>query len=106
MAIMSSRKDTSKKPPSDQEIDELVVAEATDESAWEAPIQVHPSSSTSFSIPADLAARAAFLARLHHLEGVEEWLGRIIRERIELEENAFAEAKRELSARSGAQPSH
>jgi hypothetical protein len=80
--------------------------EATDESAWEAPIQVHTSSSTAFSLPADLAARAAFLARLHHLEGVEEWLGRIIRERIELEENAFAEAKRELSPRSGAQPNH
>jgi hypothetical protein len=29
--------------------------------------------------------------------GVEEWLTEVIRERIELEENSFAEAKRGLS---------
>jgi len=51
------------------------------------------------SIPANLAARAAFLAHLHREPGIEEWIMRIIRERIELEEVAFVEAKHELIAR-------
>jgi hypothetical protein len=89
----------SRQQPSEEEIDELVVSGAEDESAWEAPVKVHPSIPASFSIPAELAARAAFLARVHHTRGVEEWLRTIIRERIELEENAFAEAKRAIAAR-------
>jgi len=32
-------------------------------------------------------------------KGVESWLTRVIRERIELEEHAFAEAKQELMRR-------
>lgn len=106
MAIMSSRKDARRSQLSEEDIDERVASEAEDKSAWEAPIKVHPSIPTSLSIPADLAARAAFLARVHHARGLEEWLTRIIRERIELEENAFAEAKRDIAGRSGAQPGH
>jgi hypothetical protein len=40
-------------------------------------------------IPADLAARAAILAQVNRASGVEEWITRVIRERIELEEVAF-----------------
>lgn len=103
---MRSKKDASKKQPSEEEIDNLVASEAANESEWEAPIRVHPSIPTAFSIPADLAARAAFLARVHHTGGVEEWLTRIIRERIELEENAFAEAKRDIAGRSRVKTGH
>ena len=53
-------------------------------------------------LPGDLAARAAFLAKLHREGRLEEWLARIIRERVELEEVAFIEAKRELASRGGA----
>ncbi|MFH1905858.1 MAG: hypothetical protein ABIL11_00490 [Chloroflexota bacterium] len=53
----------------------------------------------SESIPPDLAARAAFLARLHRKTSVEEWLTRIIQERIELEEAAFTGAKQELTTK-------
>jgi len=56
----------------------------------------------SLHIPAELAARAAFLARLHKEENLEGWLTRIIKERVELEEVAFTEAKRELSLKGGA----
>jgi hypothetical protein len=87
---------------SEQEIDALVVKEASDETAWDAPVKVKPSKRASFSLPGDLAARAAFLARLHHTERLEEWLTQVIRERIEMEEVAFAHAKRELSGSSGA----
>jgi hypothetical protein len=55
--------------------------QADDDSAWEKPIRVHQAAPASLSIPAELAARAAFLAR----------------ERIELEEVAFVEAKRDLA---------
>jgi hypothetical protein len=90
---------------SEEEIDNFVIVEAEDDEAWHGPIKVTPSARTSFSLPGDLAARAAFLARLHHMKRVDQWLAQVIRERIELEEVAFAEAKRELSAGSGAQPS-
>jgi len=50
-------------------------------------------------LPGDLASRAAFLAKLHKESSVEEWLVRVIRERIELEE--VVEAKRELASKSG-----
>ncbi len=81
------------------EIDELVVAEADDDSAWEAPVRVKPAASVSYSLPGDLADRASFLARLHH-GGVEDWLTRVIRERVELEEVAYADAKREIAGKS------
>ena len=43
-------------------------------------------------------ARAAFLARLHREKHVEKWLARIIRERVEIEEDAFAEIKCSVAA--------
>jgi hypothetical protein len=55
----------------------------------------------SLSIPPELAARAAFLAKLHRKSNVEEWLTRVIQERIELEEAAFVGAKQELTTRAG-----
>jgi len=39
------------------------------------------------------------LAKLHREKSIEEWLTRIIRERIELEEIAFSEVKRELKGK-------
>ena len=88
-----------KRKPSEEEIDKIVVAQADDDSAWEEPIQVQRAKEASLSIPAKLAARAAFLAKLHREKGLEGWLTRIIRERVELEEIAFAEVKRELQAK-------
>jgi len=84
----------------EQEIDSLVVSQAEDESACEAPVWVERSGSFSLSLPAELAGRAAFLARLHREESVETWLQRVISERIDIEEAALADAKRDLAARS------
>jgi len=89
-------KKTMKKKLSEKEIDNIVISQADNDSEWEEPIHVRKAEPTSFSIPADLAARAAFLAHLHRESEVEEWLITIIRERVELEEGAFVEAKREL----------
>lgn len=97
---MSANKDTDKNL-SEQEIDQLVLSQADDNSAWESPIRVHRTESALVSIPADLAARAAFLARLHRRTSVEEWLTFIIQERIELEEAAFVGVKRDLATKPG-----
>ncbi|MFH1117966.1 MAG: hypothetical protein V1792_28935 [Pseudomonadota bacterium] len=93
---MTSRTKAVKRKNEEDEIDASVIAQAEDDSAWEEPIEVKMDRPASLSIPAGLTARAAFLAKLHREKGLEEWLTRIIRERIELEEIAFAEVKREL----------
>jgi hypothetical protein len=85
-----------------EEIDKIVVAQADDDSAWEEPIYVRRKKSVSLSIPAELAARVTFLARLHRQTSIDEWLGHIIQERVELEEAAFIRAKRELATRNSA----
>jgi hypothetical protein len=95
---MTAKSKTAKRKPSGEEIDKLVVAQADDDSAWEEPIQVGKTTTASLSIPAQLASRASFLAKLHREKGLKEWLTRVIRERIELEEIAYSEVKRELKA--------
>ncbi len=86
---------------SQDEIDNIVVFQADDNSKWARPIRVSRKNVAKVSIPAELAARVAFLARLHKQPGIEEWLTHIIEERVELEEAAFAGAKRELKTRNG-----
>lgn len=96
-----SMKSKTKKNLSEQEIDQIVVAQANDDSAWEKPVRVRRTKPASLSIPADLAARAAFLAQLHRTKTVEEWLTHIIQERVELEETAFVRVKQDLAAKAG-----
>jgi hypothetical protein len=84
---------------SQEAIDEAVVAQADDEAAWEKPARVSPRRSASVQLPGDLAARAAFFARLHRASSVSAWLRRVIQERTDLEEAAFASLKRELASR-------
>jgi hypothetical protein len=98
---MNSKKKFQRKQLSEPEIDQIVESQAEDDSAWQRPIKVRRAKLTSLSLPADLAARAAFLARLHREKNVDEWLARIIKERLELEEVAFGRAKREMSLRNG-----
>ena len=96
---MTAKSRATRTQPAEEEIDKIVVAQADDDSAWEEPIQVEMAKAASLSISAKLAARAAFLAKLHREKSLEEWLTRIIRERVELEEIAFAEVKRELKTK-------
>jgi len=86
---------------SDEDIDEIVITQADDEFAWTDSVQVHRSTPMALSIPADLATRAAFLARLHRRESLNEWLASVIQERVELEEAAFFQAKQDLAAQTG-----
>jgi siderophore synthetase component len=54
----------------------------------------------ALALLAELAARATFLAQLHRTPSVEEWLRRVIQERVELEEAAFIGIKRSPAART------
>ena len=85
--------------PNEEEIDATVEAQADDDSAWEKPVRVRKTKLASVPLPAELAARAAFFARLHREASIEDWLRRVIRERIDMEEAAFAELKRDLNAK-------
>lgn len=96
---MSAKRKVKTPSLSEAEIDDIVEAQADEDAAWDKPIQVKRKESASVAIPASLAERAAFLAKLHRERDVEEWLRRIIRERIELEESAFVEVKRALVSR-------
>jgi len=80
------------------QVDRFVTAQADEDSAWQKAIVVRRPKSTSLSIPAELAARAAFLAKLHRESRVDKWVERIVRERVEIEESAFTAAKRILAS--------
>jgi len=82
----------------EDQIDQLVSVQAHQDSAWEKVVLVRRSEPTSLSIPADLAARAAFLAKLHRESRVDKWVERIVRERVEIEESAFTAAKKTLAS--------
>jgi hypothetical protein len=83
-----------------EEIDERVVAQAEDDSAWEPLVQVSRKQA-AIGLPGSLAQRAAFLARLHRERNLQTWIERVVRERVELEERAFTQARRELGPKTG-----
>ena len=93
-----------KKILSDEEIDKVVIARADDDAAWTKPVRVQKTKASSVSLPTELTARAAFFARLHREANVQDWLRRIIQERIDLEEAAFVGLKRDLGAKSNDSP--
>ena len=97
---MKKRRDTTLLKPklAQDQIDRVVTAQADDDSAWQKAIVVRRPKSASLSIPAELAARAAFLARLHRESRVDKWVERIVRERVEIEESAFTAAKKTLAS--------
>ena len=96
---MNSKSKTSGTRLTELDIDKRVEAQADDQSAWGRPVKVRRGKTTPLSLPADLAARAIFLAKLHREKNVQSWLARIVKERVELEEHAFSQAKRAMSAR-------
>ena len=97
---MKKRRKTllSKPKLTQDQVDRFVTAQADEDSAWEKSVVVRRPKSTSLSIPAELAARAAFLAKLHRESGVDKWVERIVRERVEIEESAFTAAKKTLAS--------
>lgn len=92
-------KDKSKaKRLSEKGIDDIVEAQADNPAFWEGPIHVRVKRPAAMRLSPELAARAAFFARLHHASSVDHWLQRIIKERIDFEEAAFSGLKRDLTS--------
>ncbi len=85
----------------EEEIDQKVIAQADNASAWESPAKVRKSKSTSVTLPSELASKAAFFARLHREGSLDNWLKRIIQERLDIEEAAFSGFKKELLVKNG-----
>src|SRR5436853_4476892 len=94
-----------KAPPlAEQDIDQIVVVQAEDDAAWGKPVRVRRTKTASIPLPSALATRVAFFARLHREQSMEAWIERIIHERLDLEEAAFTDLKRDLATKySGAQ---
>jgi len=86
-----------KRVKTEREIDEAVIATADDNATWGKPVRVKSAKGESVSLPAEMASRAAFFARIHREASVEDWIKRIVAERVDIEEAAFAEAKRNLA---------
>ena len=84
---------------SEQEVDQIVNAQATDDAAWEKTVHVRRTRRTSVSISAELAARAAFLAQLSRKSSFGEWLTGVIEERVALEETVYGGVKKELATK-------
>jgi hypothetical protein len=97
MANMRTKKKA--QPLSEQAIDQIVVAQAEEDTAWGKPVRVRSTKTVSVPLPSALAARVAFFARLHREQSMEAWIERIIQERLDLEEAAFAGVKRDLATR-------
>lgn len=87
-----------KKKLSEAAIDEIVIAHADDDSAWEKPIYVKRKKAVTIPLPLKLATQVAFFARLHRETSSEAWLQRIIQERLHFEEAAFTQLKRSLAS--------
>jgi hypothetical protein len=87
--------------PTQEDVDERVITQADDDSAWEPLVHV-ARKQAAIGLPASLAQRAAFLARLHRERNLQSWVERVVRERVELEERAFTQARRELGSKAGA----
>lgn len=97
---MKKRQNTTPARPNitQDQVDRFVTAQADEDTAWQKAVVVRRPKSTSLSIPAELAARAAFLAQLHRESRVDKWVERIVRERVEIEESAFTTAKKTLAS--------
>ncbi len=80
----------------EQEIDDIVIADADELSQWESPVFVRPDVPTTMNIPFALAVRAQFFAGLHKKQSMEAWLQTIIQERIDFEETAYTTLKQAI----------
>jgi len=85
---------------SEADVDEIVETEAADDAAWEDTVRVRRTKPEAIPLSPKIAARVAFFARLHGATHAEEWLARVIEERIRFEEAAFAEIKRDLTVKN------
>lgn len=102
VAAMKQRKKKNGRRLSEEEIDNIVESQADDDSAWEQPIEVHRAKTHTFNNPGRVGGARCFPGKTAQEKSIEAWLTRVIKERVEMEEVAFTEAKREMFLRRGA----
>ena len=86
-----------KKRLTEEEIDNIVIAEADDMTKWEKPITVKP---TVVLFSKSIIEKAKYLAKLHKARGYQMWLKQIVKERIKLEEKLLSDFKLEAKKAS------
>ena len=82
-----------RKKLTEEDIDELVIAEANDMVKWGKPVAVRP---TTIRFSTSVIEKAKYLAKLHNTRGYKTWLKQIVEERIKLEEELLSDIKRGL----------
>ncbi len=82
-----------RKKLTEEDIDELVIAEANDMTKWGKPVAVRP---TIIRFSTSVIEKAKYLAKLHNTRGYQTWLKQIVEERIKLEEELLSDIKRGL----------
>ena len=81
---MVHMKKNSKKLTNEQ-IDEIVTIESDDLSKWEEPIEVKAPQAILLRLSPELIQKIKFLATIHKTDNYQNWLEKIIKERIQLE---------------------
>lgn len=89
-------KKNSKKLTNEQ-IDEMVTRESDDLSKWEEPIEVNAPQAISLRLSAELIQKIKFLATIHKTDNYQNWLEKIIKERIQLEDELLDSIKSDFT---------
>lgn len=92
---MANMKKKSKKL-TDEQIDEMVIKEADDLSKWDEPIKVKAPQAISLRLSAELIQKIKFMATIHKTDTYQNWLEKIIKERIQLEDELLDSIKSNL----------
>ena len=77
----------------EEEVDDIVIREANDLTKWEEPIRVKAPQATSIQLSPQIIQKVKFLASVHKEREYQDWLKRIIEERIQLEEELLESVK-------------
>ena len=64
---------------------------------WEEPIQVKGASAIALRLSPELLQKAKRLAAMHKISNYQEWLEKIIKERIQLEADLLETLESEIS---------
>ena len=93
---MVHMKKNSKKLTNEQ-IDEIVTIESDDLSKWEEPIEVKAPQAVLLRLSPELIQKIKFLATIHKTDNYQNWLEKIIKERIQLEDELLDSIKEDFT---------
>jgi len=80
-----------------EQIDEIVTKESDDLSKWEEPIEVKAPQAVLLRLSPELIQKIKFLATIHKTDNYQNWLEKIIKERIQLEDELLDSIKADFT---------